>query len=315
MSSDPANSPDPTADMRRSTWKYRVNDLSRPRWVEYPAATDVQDRILDAYYQPRSSRMENILFMAESGMGKTALIERLKRRTPEAFDKLLSIHLKPVIYLNMPPNPGEKDFLHAILRASKTSFTPRAHWGEPPLRDWVIKRLQQWQTHMMIIEGIEAVRPLPIRARENFLQLLRYMSDDVQMAFVCTGSLSTGSLFQIDPQVASRFHEVSLPVWRADNTLKNFLMNLIKTFRLEENSEVDNNMLKLIAERSGGITAQICAAIRRAAITAVKTGREIIDLEILGNDAVWRPVVPCRPFSIRKEPSAAVSASEDAIWD
>ena len=54
---------------------------------------------------------------------------------------------------------------------------------------------------------------------------------------------------------------------------------------------------RLLIERSGGITLSICRAIERAGATAIRNGRERIDLSGLDDATVWRGISRTRTES------------------
>ena len=48
----------------------RIRHIRAKRWVDYPQADRVLRRLDEIYVQPRSERMENMLLIGQSGMGK-----------------------------------------------------------------------------------------------------------------------------------------------------------------------------------------------------------------------------------------------------
>jgi hypothetical protein len=65
---------------------------------------------------------------------------------------------------------------------------------------------------------------------------------------------------------------------------------------LRQPSPVDSPKLRrLLADRTGGITLGICKVVERAAIAAIRAGRENIELGSFDDPEVWRGVaVPGR---------------------
>ena len=63
----------------------------------------------------------------------------------------------------------------------------------------------------------------------------------------------------------------------------------------------------MLAERSGGVTLGICKAVERAAVAAIRTGRERIELASFDDPEIWRGVAaPGR--GMRPRPRGAVEA-------
>lgn len=57
----------------------RIARIRAERWIAHAAATDILENLQETFAQPASERMENVLFIAESGMGKTSLIRKFER--------------------------------------------------------------------------------------------------------------------------------------------------------------------------------------------------------------------------------------------
>lgn len=100
-----------------------------------------------------------------------------------------------------------------------------------------------------------------------------------------------------DPQLRSRFADVELHPWAADDELRRFVNRLVQSLPLRRPSPVDGPAVReLLAARGGGLTGHICTAVQRAAGEAIRTGREMIDLAALREDRVWRRIdAPARP--------------------
>ena len=63
-------------------------------------------------------------------------------------------------------------------------------------------------------------------------------------------------------------------------------------------------LCRLLVERSGGITLSICRALERAGATAIRTGRERIDLTSLGDADIWRGLQVAGATRQRLRPAA-----------
>ena len=275
----------------------RVKWIRRPLWIEHPAATRIRTRIQEIFDQPVSDRMENILFIAESGLGKTSLINRLKNKIPSDFGQD-SIMSRPIIKILMPPDPTERDFFENILKEVSIPHVKLSHLSGPRLRNLVIEMLQRFRTRVLMIDEINSLLVGTPRQQRMFLQLLRFMSNHLRVALVCAGTPEAKYALNSDSQLHSRFSEVELVPWTVGPDLQGFVNRMVQSMPLRQPSPVESaKVYHLIIDRSGGITSHICGGLRRAAIAAVLDGREMIDLAGLQDDSIWAGVIqPSLPF-------------------
>jgi len=88
----------------------RIQRVRSPRWIGYPMAKCILDRLEDLLTYPPTHRMPGLLLVGETNNGKTMIINRFKRLHP-ANDNAEgeTIHL-PVLIVQAPPTPSEGRF-------------------------------------------------------------------------------------------------------------------------------------------------------------------------------------------------------------
>jgi hypothetical protein len=121
-----------------------------------------------------------------------------------------------------------------------------------------------------------------------FLHHLRFISNDLGIALVCVGTPEARYALNSDAQLRRRFSDIELPVWKNGDDLKDFVNTYVQSIPLQHPSPVDSEALRqLLVAESKGITHYICKAFDRAAISAIKTGREMVDLDSLQEEDIW----------------------------
>lgn len=263
-------------------------------WIEHAEASSVLEALQEVFDQPRSERMENILLFGESGMGKTALVRRFERAHKLPYDAQAGVARTSVVVVRMPPDPTEEEFLRKVL---STLGAPAAASKRSTSRQVVERLLRAVGTRVLAIDELNSILAGTARQQRYFLQLLRYLSNELGVALVCTGVPEARYALRSDPQLRSRFADVELHPWTADDELQRFVNRLVQSLPLRRPSPVDGPAVReLLAARGGGLTGHICTAVQRAAVEAIRDGREMIDLAALRDDRVWRRIdAPARP--------------------
>ena len=268
----------------------RIAHIRAERWIQNAGADRVLSYLHDALEQPRRDRMENVLLVGESGMGKTMLIRKFERQTTPAFDDATGIQQRPVVVMLMPYQPTEPQFFDQLLLALRAP-SPRSLARTYPIREPIIRLLGELGTRVVVIDELNSVLAGTARQQRIFLQLLRFLSNELRLAFVGVGVTEARHALLSDDQLRSRFSDIELTPWSAGEELREFVTRLTWSLPLRLPSPVDSPRLrKLLVDRTGGITLGICKAFERAAIAAIRSGRERIDLKSFDDPEVWRGV-------------------------
>jgi len=270
----------------------RIARIKTARWIEYPAVTRALEMLQETFEQPPRDRMENVLLIGESGMGKTMLVAKFARANAAAEDVATGVRHRPVVVVLMPPEPTPGEFFDRLLSTLGAPLQNR--WGarSEQRREVATAILREICTRVLVIDEINSILTGTARQQRLFLQLLRFLSNDLKMALVCAGLPEARHALMSDPQLRSRFYDIELPPWRADADLQAFVTRLVSGLPLRHPSPIDSPKLRrLLVEHSGGITIHICRALEKAAIAAIRSGREMIDLAGLADEAVWRGIV------------------------
>ena len=101
----------------------RINWLRQESWIQYPRAESILDRLMDLVDYPPRDRMPCLVIYGATGMGKTRIIQKFLRDNRTHFDKKLGRTRLPVVSIQMPPSPNERDLYEEILAAMGGIFT------------------------------------------------------------------------------------------------------------------------------------------------------------------------------------------------
>jgi hypothetical protein len=265
----------------------RIVRVRSERWIDHRIARAVLDELQEIVDQPPRGRMLNALLTAAPGMGKTMTLKKLVRDNTQSFDRQTGVAPQPVVYVLMPDVPSEEAFFGQVL-ASLGTPAIASHLA-PQRRDTVFRLLRECATRALVIDEINSVLAGSPRQQRVFLQLLRFLSNELGMALICAGTPEARQAMLTDPQLRSRFLDIEMPPWREDADLRVFLARLVQSLPLRRPSPVDAPALRRqIVARSSGLTWSICKAFERAAVIAIASGEERLDRAGLESEAVWR---------------------------
>lgn len=197
----------------------RVAHIRAERWVQHAQADRVLGYLHEAASQPLRERMENILLVGESGMGKTMLIRKFERQQTPGYDDLSGTQRRPVVVMLMPHQPTEAQFFDQLLRALNAPSA--GHFGGiSHLREPILRLLRQLGTRVVVIDELNSVLAGTPRQQRVFLQLLRFLSNELRLAFVGVGVPEARHALFSDVQLRSRFTDVELTPWSMGEDLR-----------------------------------------------------------------------------------------------
>jgi len=266
--------------------KARIEHIEKDQWIGYPRAQQALEKLNYLFYHPKRSRMPNLLIVAPTNNGKTMVIQKFFReRFPERAKGLVPdedlLLESPVISMQMPSGPDLKRFYLALLEkidvyhgrmtSTFSSFEPQ-----------IYRKMKSSNVRMLIIDEIHNVLAGTHRQQLEFLNVLRYIGNEVKIPIVCVGTKEAYLAIRSDPQLENRFEPFSLPVWQAGNHFDALLASFVSLLPLKKYSHL--NQLEIsdyILAKGEGVIGEMATLIKRAAILAIKNHQEYIDRNLL----------------------------------
>jgi Bacterial TniB protein len=71
----------------------RIRRIQAERWIGYPRAELVLNRLNELLHYPQRDRMPCLLLYAATGMGKTKILRKFRREHPDAFDDRAGVRM------------------------------------------------------------------------------------------------------------------------------------------------------------------------------------------------------------------------------
>lgn len=266
-----------------STLEEKISYLRKQKWIPYPQADKIMAKLEDLKNYPTVDRMPNLLIVGETNNGKTALINKFyKKNNPYIREGEYDIVVAPVIVVQAPAEPDEKSFYNKILEILNAPIIK----SENP--DFKLRRIislfSKLEIKLLIIDEIHHVLAGSPLKQRVFLNVLKYLSNELKISIVCVGIRDAFNVLQSDSQLANRFETMILERWKNNQALLQLLVNYEALLPLENPSYLtENSIASKILAMSDGLIGEINTILIKAGELALKSGLNKIDHKILDN--------------------------------
>jgi len=260
----------------------RIQQLRQPHWISYTRSKRILEKLEDLFHYPRVDRMPNLLIVGETNNGKTMIASRFQRLHPADDHANGKPYIVPVLLIQAPPTPDESRFYGAILEALRVPYRPRGSVEEKLLK--VLHLLRDLQLRVLIIDEIHHILAGHIAKQRHFLNVLKYIGNDLKIPLVGVGTIDALRAIQTDPQMVNRFEPVALPRWEMNRDFQMLLASFERVLPLRQPSLLAEPALaaKLLALSEGTI-GELFALLVAATVRAIRSGAERIDDDVLGS--------------------------------
>lgn len=260
----------------------RIKAISEPKWIGYSYFKNIHSKLNDLLHYPSTLRMPNLLLVGDSNNGKTALLKKFELNNKPFFDEENSLVTMPVIMIQAPPEPDEKRFYNVIL---ESLYAPYKTTEKAERRQYrVVHLLKKMKTRILIIDEIHHVLAGSSQKQRLFLNVIKYLSNELKICLVCAGTRDAFNAIQTDPQLANRFEPKVLPRWNNNDEYLRLLASFEMLLPLKEESHlVENSLSTKILAKSEGLIGEISRILELSSILSIQSGIEKINHNILDN--------------------------------
>lgn len=264
----------------------RISRLRRPSWIGYTRAQTILEQLEHMLRHPGTHRMPNLLLVGDTNNGKTMLIRRFVERHPAERGDLGST--RRALLIQAPPVPDERRLYFAILDALHAPYSPSGLTAAK--MTLVVTVLRKVGVRMLIIDEIHHLMAGHLEKQRQFLNVLKYLSNELQLSLVGAGIKDALRAIQTDPQLANRFEPVALPRWTLDREFRMLLMSFEQVLPLRNPSDLAGRQLATpLFAMSEGTIGELANLLCVAAAAAIRIGRERIDQALLKQIGWIRP--------------------------
>jgi type II secretory pathway predicted ATPase ExeA len=262
------------------TNKDRINHILNEKWIGYPRAKMILEKLDDLLDHPSTHRMPNILLVGDTNNGKTVIVNRFEKKYPSTISDEEEGVKVPVLLIQAPPVPDEKRFYNDILTKLFVPF--RINDRVEKKQQQVLHILKHVELKILLIDEIHHILAGTLSRQRVFLNVLKFLSNELQISIVGVGIRDAFHAIQSDPQLSNRFETVLLPTWQMDEEYLRLLSSFESITPLKKASSLtESELATKILSMSEGVLGEVSTIIKKSAIQAIRSGEEKITKKIL----------------------------------
>jgi Cdc6-like AAA superfamily ATPase len=252
--------------------------VARDRWVNYPAGEAGLERLEELIATPPRVRMPCLLIYGVSGAGKSMLLEKFQRDHAQTCKRRSG--RRAIVAAQMPPVPLIRSLYGELIRALNAEVSPTMRLHE--LECTAISMLRHAAPRMIMIDEIQHLLSCNAREQRAALNALKFLANQLRVSIVAAGTHEALHVMRYDPQIASRFEQLELPVWRESDELRRFIAGYLELLPVRKApGALDRRFVEYIVELTDGVTGRIVDVLRRAAVQAMTERSRRVGLEEL----------------------------------
>ena len=190
----------------------RIERVRRPRWIGYTRAKQLLDTLEDLFTHPKTHRMPSPSWWGKRTLSKTMIANRFVQLHP-ACDRPDG---EAALVLSWPFRPHldrmRVDCTTASLRRC-SPYHPRERVTHKQFQ--VLRLLKRVDVRLFIIDEMHNILTGPVSKQRQFLNVLKYLSNDLQISLVGLGTQEACAPFRPirSLPIASRLCPCRAGVW------------------------------------------------------------------------------------------------------
>lgn len=265
----------------------RVAYIRQPRWIGYPRANEILEKLEELLIFPQSHRMPNCLVYGETNNGKTMLVQRFFDRHKPDDNEDGESAIVPVLYVQAPPVPDEGRLYNSILEKLFAPYKPSDRADRKEFQ--TIKLMREVGVRMLIIDELHHLIAGSSTKQKAFLNVIKHLGNELQIPMVGVGTKEAIFALATDQQLMNRFDREELSLWQNDEEYLQLLSAFERTFPLRKPSFlIEMDLADQIYAMGEGYLGETSRLLIAAGVEAIKTGKEQIDKRLL-KSLRWSP--------------------------
>lgn len=252
----------------------RLRYVRADRWIGYPRANAALAQLETLLSWPTRLRMPNLLLIGPTNNGKSMIVEKFRRSHPAMSHP--DREEVPVLVVQMPSEPTVIRFYTAMLAALGAPLRVRYRLAD--VEQLALRLLRAAGVRMLVVDELHNVLGGRGDRRREFLNLLRYLGNELRIPLVGVGIHDAYLAIRADGQLENRFAPLVLPRWEADADACSLLASFAASFPLHRPSPIATpEMAGYLLARSEGTIGELALLLTDAAVAAIESGEEAVN--------------------------------------
>ena len=280
--------------------KDRVRYLHQDMLIEYPKIKEIHSLLTQLMDRPKKPRMQNLLIIGESNMGKTSIVNSFEKKhksyTLEDEDGM-SVIVRPVVLALASDRADVKDLYVSILENFWTPFNPSDSLVK--LRHQTFHLMQECNVKILILDEIHHFLRGTPKQQRNVMDALKNLGTKLMIPIVGVGLKEASLILTSDPQLSSRFDVVRLSKWELNRDFRILLQAFEMRLPLKKPSNLSSKekapLLHLISQ---GNLGNLHRLLIECATYAIENDIEEITTEIINKFKWVKPTNSLTPREI-----------------
>lgn len=270
----------------------RIRKCKEQVWIPYPKANQILDSLEDLFDYPQKDRMPNLLITGGTNNGKTSILNRFYTQHPMYTSPTNNV--VPIIHFSAPISPSQNALYEKILDFLRVPYGV----SDPTSRKeyQVLNILRDIETRVVVIDEFQDIYHGGIREQRKFLAAVKHLGNELKIPIIAAGIHEVQRTLSVDPQMANRFETLKLDTWKLDKEFARLVVSFERTLPLKEASSLHKkDMLVKLHDLSEGILGELEIILQKAAIYALRQGKEHIEIGMFDAIDFHRPRDRRRP--------------------
>ena len=261
----------------------RIYFIKQQKFIRYKKADIVLNRMEELINEPKKERMPALLFLGDSGNGKTSIAKQFVKRHSVDIDDPNSFAEEegnvPVIFIQAPIGASATDLYDNMLRELNI---PARRETKSVKEGQIAYYFKLLNVKVLIVDEIHNILSGTVPRKKEFMNALKNLSNMLQIPIILIGIKDALNAVNTDLQIRSRFKPILLKRWSYDKEYLLLLKSIEKTLPLKKPSMIYKNdrLAKMILDKGEGLLGEIVGIISSLAIEAIKSGKERIEYEM-----------------------------------
>ncbi len=277
---------DKAFDLLDKSKEVKTEYVNQDKWIGYPRAQRILERLEDFISYPQVERMPNLLIIGDSNNGKTQILKRFSERYLATIDEEDCSIIQPIVLVSAPARPDENAFLIRIL---EDMIVPYAKNDSLEIkRQKVIRIMSARKTRMLIIDEIQHIIAGSYNSQKGFLNSIKDLSNALKIPIIGAGIEDAFHAIQVDAQMANRFQIEVLERWKFDSresrkAFAQLIASVEARLPLPEPSYLYKKpFIDQLHYLSEGLIGEVVQIIKQLATYAIRHDLPCIDESIFG---------------------------------